>query len=124
MVTEKGLLTTSRLLVQKAIQSDSGLYTCTPSTANAATVRVHILSGKWRRHLVEGVCVGGRQSIIIAFISLLGEHPAAMHHGLSMKLSSPDLLIILFFSLAIHIYQSCRWRYPVGALSGSLRVLT
>lgn len=47
MVTEKGLLTTSRLLVQKAIQADSGLYTCTPSTANAATVRVHILSGKW-----------------------------------------------------------------------------
>lgn len=32
--------------MQKAIQSDSGLYTCTPSTANAASVRVHILSGK------------------------------------------------------------------------------
>lgn len=47
LVTEKGVLTTSRLLVQKAIQSDSGLYTCTPSTANAASVRVHILSGKW-----------------------------------------------------------------------------
>lgn len=67
--------------------------------------------------------VGLGNKPLIAFISLLGEHPAAMHHGLSMKLSSPDLLIILFFSLAIHIYQSCRWRYPV-LVSASLPDLT
>lgn len=46
MVTEKGRLTTSRLLVQKAIQSDSGMYTCAPSNANPISVRVHILNGK------------------------------------------------------------------------------
>ncbi len=40
LVTEKGVLTTSRLLVQKAVQSDSGLYTCTPSNANPVSVRV------------------------------------------------------------------------------------
>lgn len=46
LVTEKGRLTTSRLLVQKAIQSDSGMYTCAPSNANPTSVRVHILNGK------------------------------------------------------------------------------
>lgn len=46
LVTEKGRLTTSRLLVQKAIHSDSGMYTCSPSNANPASVRVHILNGK------------------------------------------------------------------------------
>lgn len=46
LVTEKGFLTTSRLLIQKAMQADSGLYTCAPSNANSANVRVHILNGK------------------------------------------------------------------------------
>ncbi|XP_070064273.1 zwei Ig domain protein zig-8 isoform X4 [Drosophila virilis] len=46
LVTEKGVLTTSRLLVQKAIQQDSGLYTCTPSNANPTSVRVHIVDGE------------------------------------------------------------------------------
>ncbi|XP_066146742.1 zwei Ig domain protein zig-8-like isoform X1 [Euwallacea fornicatus] len=45
LVTEKGFTTTSRLLIQKAVQRDSGLYTCAPSNANSATVRVHILNG-------------------------------------------------------------------------------
>ncbi|KAH0813153.1 hypothetical protein GEV33_009638 [Tenebrio molitor] len=40
LVTEKGQVTTSRLLIQKAVQSDSGLYTCTPSNANAASPMV------------------------------------------------------------------------------------
>jgi hypothetical protein len=46
LVTEKGSVTTSRLLIQKAIPSDTGLYTCDPSNANPASVRVHILNGK------------------------------------------------------------------------------
>lgn len=47
LVTEKGQVTTSRLLIQKAVQTDSGLYTCTPSNANSASVRVHILNGNF-----------------------------------------------------------------------------
>ncbi|KAJ8938306.1 hypothetical protein NQ314_011537 [Rhamnusium bicolor] len=47
LVTEKGFITTSRLLIQKAGQGDSGLYTCTPSNANSASVRVHILNGEY-----------------------------------------------------------------------------
>lgn len=46
LVTEKGPTTTSRLLIQKAAQADIGTYTCSPSNANPANVRVHILNGK------------------------------------------------------------------------------
>ncbi|EEB14531.1 Neurotrimin precursor, putative [Pediculus humanus corporis] len=45
LVTEKSLVTTSQLLIQKANRVDSGLYTCHPSNANPANVRVHILNG-------------------------------------------------------------------------------
>ncbi|KAF5299311.1 hypothetical protein FQA39_LY02484 [Lamprigera yunnana] len=44
LVTEKGPTTTSRLLIQKASQSDSGTYTCSPSNANPGNARVHILN--------------------------------------------------------------------------------
>lgn len=46
LVTEKGLQSTSRLLVQAARLSDAGGYVCTPDNAKAATVRVHVLDGK------------------------------------------------------------------------------
>nr|CAH7744973.1 unnamed protein product [Callosobruchus chinensis] len=77
LVTEKGPVTTSRLLIQNAGQADSGLYNCTPSNGNTASVHVHILNG---------------------------EHPAAMHHGrgslarfssLVMTVSLGILLILL-----------------------------
>lgn len=45
LVTEKGSTTSSRLLIQKASSSDTGYYSCDPSNANSATVRVHILNG-------------------------------------------------------------------------------
>uniref|UniRef100_A0A1B6CV50 Ig-like domain-containing protein n=1 Tax=Clastoptera arizonana TaxID=38151 RepID=A0A1B6CV50_9HEMI len=54
LVTVKGTVTTSRLLIQKAVLSDNGLYTCDPSNVESANITVHILNG---------------------------EHPAAMHHG-------------------------------------------
>ncbi|XP_072392014.1 zwei Ig domain protein zig-8 [Diabrotica undecimpunctata] len=74
LVTEKGFITTSRLLIQKAGQGDSGLYTCTPSNANTASVRVHILNG---------------------------EHPAAMHHGHGSLTSLSH--VTFFFSLILLI---------------------
>ena len=51
VITEKGELTTSYLLVQRARVSDSGKYTCTPSNANPSTVSVHILSGTYTMRL-------------------------------------------------------------------------
>lgn len=46
VITEKGDITVSYLLVQRARGSDSGKYTCTPSNANPKTVIVHVLNGK------------------------------------------------------------------------------
>ncbi|XP_069363721.1 zwei Ig domain protein zig-8-like isoform X5 [Maniola hyperantus] len=46
VVTEKGAATTSYLLVQDAAPADSGRYSCAPSNAELAAVRVHVLNGK------------------------------------------------------------------------------
>ncbi|CAK9804395.1 Zwei Ig domain protein zig-8 [Anthophora quadrimaculata] len=71
LVTEKGPVTSSRLLIQKAIEKDSGLYTCSPSNTHANSVRVHIVN----------------------------EHPAAMHHGsgdrIAATLLTPILLLLI-----------------------------
>lgn len=53
VVTEKQTRT-SRLLISRALASDSGNYTCSPSSSDAASVFVHVLNG---------------------------EQPAAMQHG-------------------------------------------
>ncbi|XP_044766582.1 zwei Ig domain protein zig-8-like [Coccinella septempunctata] len=68
LVTEKGHITTSRLLIQNARQTDSGQYSCTPSNAKTAAVRVHILNG---------------------------EHPAAMHHGRAATTRLSRVLLLL-----------------------------
>lgn len=46
VITEKGDITTSYLLIQRAKPSDSGQYTCSPSNANSKSINVHILAGK------------------------------------------------------------------------------
>ena len=48
VITEKGEVTTSYLLIQHADISDSGKYSCSPSNADVASVRVHVLNGKLR----------------------------------------------------------------------------
>lgn len=53
LVTEKGSTTSSKLLIQKASSSDTGFYSCDPSNANSATVRVHILNGWWPQTVCE-----------------------------------------------------------------------
>lgn len=45
MVTEKQTRT-SHLLISRALPTDSGNYTCAPSTAESASVLVHVLNGK------------------------------------------------------------------------------
>ena len=45
VITEKGEITTSYLLIQDAQVSDSGKYSCSPSNADVAAVRVHVLNG-------------------------------------------------------------------------------
>ncbi|KAF5307145.1 hypothetical protein FQR65_LT00661 [Abscondita terminalis] len=46
VITEKGDITVSYLLVQRARNTDSGKYTCSPSNANPKTLIVHVLNGK------------------------------------------------------------------------------
>lgn len=48
VITEKGDTTTSFLLIQNADSADSGKYSCSPSNADSATVRVHVLNGMYR----------------------------------------------------------------------------
>lgn len=50
VVTEKGAATTSYLLVQDAAPHDSGRYSCSPSNAEVASVRVHVLNGNNNFH--------------------------------------------------------------------------
>ncbi|XP_052737526.1 zwei Ig domain protein zig-8-like [Bicyclus anynana] len=75
VVTEKGAATTSYLLVQDAAPADSGRYSCAPSNAELAAVRVHVLDG---------------------------ERPAAMQTG-SAGLSDPRrCLLALLAAAALH----------------------
>lgn len=46
VITEKGDITTSYLLIQNADLADSGKYSCSPSNADVASVRVHVLNGR------------------------------------------------------------------------------
>ncbi|XP_049538664.1 uncharacterized protein LOC125953254 [Anopheles darlingi] len=46
VITEKGDVTTSHLLIQNADLDDSGKYSCSPSNADVASVRVHVLNGE------------------------------------------------------------------------------
>ncbi|XP_045481682.1 hemicentin-1-like isoform X3 [Harmonia axyridis] len=72
VITEKGDVTTSFLLIQHADISDSGKYSCSPSNADVASVRVHVLNG---------------------------ERPAAMQTG-SAGLSNSSLNIIILMVLS------------------------
>ncbi|XP_072152853.1 zwei Ig domain protein zig-8 [Bemisia tabaci] len=77
LLTEKGAITSSRLLIQKASAMDSGKYECSPSNAGAATVRVHILSGEQRAmsmHVGHGTspfCPPFMSALLLPFILLL-----------------------------------------------------
>ncbi|GAB0093314.1 zwei Ig domain protein zig-8 [Sergentomyia squamirostris] len=68
VITEKGEITTSYLLIQRAKDPDSGRYTCSPTNANPVSVAVHVLNG---------------------------EHPAAMQHGNQLRIRDPIYIFIL-----------------------------
>ncbi|XP_014102611.2 zwei Ig domain protein zig-8 [Bactrocera oleae] len=76
VITEKGDITTSYLLIQRARISDSGRYACLPSNANSKTVNVHVLNG---------------------------EHPAAVQRaGYSLKYCS-NFIVVLIMCRIIYI---------------------
>ncbi|KAG7306201.1 hypothetical protein JYU34_008800 [Plutella xylostella] len=76
LVTEKGLRSTSRLLVQRARGADAGVYTCGPNNAPIAATRVHVLSG---------------------------EHPAAMQQGCAK--TSLDFTLLILSLLLLYLFR-------------------
>lgn len=46
VVTEKGSVTTSHLLIQEARVEDNGRYQCNPSNSQPKSINVHVLNGK------------------------------------------------------------------------------
>ncbi|KAJ8983509.1 hypothetical protein NQ317_012000 [Molorchus minor] len=78
VITEKGDVTTSFLLIQHADLTDSGKYSCSPSNADVASVRVHVLNG---------------------------ERPAAMQTG-SAGLSNSSLNILALIIIS-YVYTKC-----------------
>ncbi|XP_055621565.1 hemicentin-2-like isoform X2 [Toxorhynchites rutilus septentrionalis] len=72
VITEKGDVTTSHLLIQNADLDDSGKYSCSPSNADVASVRVHVLNG---------------------------EHPEAMQTGAATNLGSREPRFLLVAAL-------------------------
>lgn len=73
--TSKGRETTSNLVIKKAGPSDSGNYTCKPSIAREASIKVHVLES---------------------------EFPDALHES-SASLGPTQLLALWFIIAAIHI---------------------
>lgn len=47
VVTEKGIESSSSLLIQNARPTDSGKYVCRPDNAESAYVNVHVLNGEF-----------------------------------------------------------------------------
>ncbi|XP_055590731.1 hemicentin-2-like [Uranotaenia lowii] len=83
VITEKGDITTSHLLIQNADLDDSGKYSCSPSNADVASVRVHVLNG---------------------------EHPEAMQTGAATRVTSPSerrrhFVVILLVTALLTFYR-------------------
>ncbi|XP_062136651.1 uncharacterized protein LOC133845971 isoform X2 [Drosophila sulfurigaster albostrigata] len=81
VITEKGDVTTSFLLIQNADLADSGKYSCAPSNADVASVRVHVLNG---------------------------EHPEAMQTG-SSGCQYNWLTIVMLVGLVLSFSQRATW---------------
>jgi hypothetical protein len=56
VITEKGDITTSYLLIQRARAPDTGRYACNPTNANEQTVMVHVLNGKLSPFAITCFC--------------------------------------------------------------------
>lgn len=71
VITEKGEVTTSYLLIQHAELSDSGKYSCSPSNADVASVRVHVLNGERPAAMQTGSAGLSNSSVNILTLMLL-----------------------------------------------------
>ena len=52
-MTESGQETKSHLVIQNAIETDEGNYTCKPSIFKSASVKLYVLDGKYFGNLLK-----------------------------------------------------------------------
>lgn len=78
VIIEKGDVTTSSLLIQRAQPADSGRYECNPSNVSPSNITVHVLNG---------------------------EHPAAIQHGGQGTYTSSSFRNILALLVCLAIGQ-------------------
>ncbi|XP_021919694.1 uncharacterized protein LOC110829846 isoform X2 [Zootermopsis nevadensis] len=71
VITEKGEVTTSYLLIQDAVASDSGRYSCRPSNAEGAVVKVHVLNGEFPAAMQTGSAGLSNSFVCVMLIVLL-----------------------------------------------------
>ncbi|XP_069954377.1 neuronal growth regulator 1-like [Cherax quadricarinatus] len=74
--TEKGVVTTSRLLVQFAETRHTGRYTCAPANSTPKSVNVHVIAGDQPAAIVHennsGSCINTRtRAVSCVFFSIL-----------------------------------------------------
>lgn len=77
VITEKGEVTTSFLLIQKAKPSDSGRYQCNPSNAQSKSITVHVLNGEYWPLLHEKLFVTVKaffNTIVLSNYPFMGSH--------------------------------------------------
>ncbi|XP_011291652.2 protein sidekick-like [Musca domestica] len=81
VVTEKGDITTSYLLLQNADLADSGKYSCAPSNAEMTSIRVHVLSGEHPEAMQTGS--SGNQHSWLTIIILITHILFCKQHSMS-----------------------------------------
>lgn len=70
VLTEKGIESSSSLIIQNARPSDSGKYVCRPENAESATVKVHVLNGESPAAMQHGCSPGQLSSTVLFIISV------------------------------------------------------
>ncbi|KAK5639601.1 hypothetical protein RI129_012093 [Pyrocoelia pectoralis] len=86
VITEKGDITTSLLLIQKATEKDSGKYVCSPSNADVANIRVHVLNGQRPAAMQTGSAGLSNNSGNMVIIMLLGYLYSVLFEKMHLRL--------------------------------------
>lgn len=84
------------------ISNAAGKYTCSPSNANPVSVNVHILNGKSNKFIWQKK--SSNKLLMWVLYLTVGEHPAAIQKGTSIKLHYFILLVALL-NLLTSIYN-------------------
>lgn len=99
LVTEKGPETTSRLMIQKAVPSDSGIYKCEPSNANPSSIKVHVVNGKLKFMYVGNIWYRNGNTHII-----LGTYIKSIHKNVYMHV---PICVSIYVEIFLFLYVIC-----------------